>query len=281
MSARRGWGRTGIVTSLSIVLGVAATAAWPVGPRIDRSSATAAPQPAQLGLDPSPSPTDSSPSPTEEPAGPNIVVILTDDQRADELREMDTVRTELVDRGLLFERAFNTNPLCCPARASLLTGLYSHHTGVWTNGDEGGELGGYPAFQSNGNESRTIAAVLDDAGYHTGLVGKYLNNAVDTPVPAGWDSWVAFNEDNGRYFDYELVVDTDTADAVAPTMEAHAGEAGDYSTDVLAQRAIAFVEEAPADVPLFLLLATYAPHGVSTPALRHEGIFADLPVALG
>jgi CTP synthase (UTP-ammonia lyase) len=59
-------------------------------------------------------------------------------------------------------------PLCCPSRTSILRGQYSHTTGIFTNG-------GYPPFHDSGQENATIATWLHDAGYRTGLVGKYIN----------------------------------------------------------------------------------------------------------
>ena len=142
------------------------------------------------------------------PNAPNIVLILTDDQRADELGEMDVVRSEIADKGVTLSRGFVSTPNCCPSRASFLTGLYSQHSGVWTNGEGlNPHYGGYQAFQANGNETRTIAYVLNQVGYRTGLAGKYLNEMWDNPIPSGWDSWAAFAMDNGRYYNYDLKVE--------------------------------------------------------------------------
>ena len=64
---------------------------------------------------------------------PNIVVVLTDDQRWDTLWAMPTVEQELVAHGVMFRNSFVVNSLCCPSRTSLLTGQYSHSTGVYLN----------------------------------------------------------------------------------------------------------------------------------------------------
>ena len=72
-------------------------------------------------------------------AQPNVVIILTDDQRADTLQYMPTVESELMAKGVMFDNAFVVNPVCCPSRASILTGRWSHSTGVWgIDGDYGG-----------------------------------------------------------------------------------------------------------------------------------------------
>ena len=98
---------------------------------------------------------------------PNIVLVLTDDQRWDTLWAMPTVKA-LAARGVTFTNSFVVNPLCCPSRASLLTGQYSHSTGVYGNTPP---HGGFPSFR----DWHTIATVLHAAGYTTGFFGKYLN----------------------------------------------------------------------------------------------------------
>src|SRR5919109_1515229 len=120
---------------------------------------------------------------------PNIVVILADDQRVDQLAWMPTLQAGLVRKGMQFTNFYVNDPLCCPSRASILTGTYNHTNGVYQllNTDPNG---GYRAFLPN--EPNTIAVALHEAGYRTGLVGKYMNDydAV-SHVPVGWDFWVA------------------------------------------------------------------------------------------
>ena len=124
----------------------------------------------------------------QTPGPPNIILILTDDQRFDTLKVMPEVRRLLVERGMTLRRAIITNPLCCPSRATILTGRYSHTTGVYTNSPL---FGGWSTFQAS--ESSTIATALHDAGYRTALVGKYMNgyNGETVSVPPGWDRWFA------------------------------------------------------------------------------------------
>ena len=190
-------------------------------------------------------------------APPNIVVVVTDDQRADTLQYMPTVWSELVGRGVNFTNAFVTNPLCCPSRASILTGAYSHTTGVYTN-----ELphGGFESFR----DGSTIATWLDGAGYETALVGKYLNGYSGSYVPPGWDRWVALTPPG--YYRYGYDIDGTPVPLADQTT---------YSTDFLAQEALSFVEAAPR--PFFLYLAPYAPHSAATPAERHANAFPDVP----
>jgi arylsulfatase A-like enzyme len=195
---------------------------------------------------------------------PNIVLVFTDDQRWDTLGVMPTVQSQLVDRGVTFENAFVVNPVCCPSRASTLTGRYSHSTGVYNNG---GPYGGWPSFRTR--EGSTIATWLDGGGYRTGFFGKYLNNYGGRFVPPGWNRWVAFSRPNTEnYYSYELNVDG--------TLVEYGTDPSDYSTDVLADEASSFIRGAGAE-PLFVLFAPFAPHGPPTPARRHEGAFAALP----
>jgi len=99
---------------------------------------------------------------------PNIVFVLSDDQRADTLAAMPNVQKELVAHGVTFSNSFVPTSLCCPSRASILTGKYAHSTGVYLNI---GPHGGFRAF----DDKHTIATALHSAGYTTGLFGKYLN----------------------------------------------------------------------------------------------------------
>jgi arylsulfatase A-like enzyme len=191
---------------------------------------------------------------------PNIVMILTDDQRWDTLWAMDTVQAELVDKGMSFENFFAVNPLCCPSRATILTGRYSHTHGVYFN-----EMpdGGWPRFQPS--EPNTVAAWLDGVGYHTGLVGKYVNR-YQTPshVPPGWDRWAAM-VDPYVYVGQKFSVDG----TLVPT-------GGAYSTDVVNRLAVNFIENAPPGQPLYLLMTPYGPHKPARPADRHDGMFQEL-----
>jgi N-acetylglucosamine-6-sulfatase len=196
---------------------------------------------------------------------PNIVVIMTDDQPYATLSSMHEVERTLARRGTTLTRSFAENPLCCPARASFLTGQHAHSTGVWTNAQPDG---GWRAFEAH--EDETIAVALDEAGYRTALIGKYLNGYSGAPglhVPPGWDRWFAFAEPNGAYFDYDVVNRVAGQD---PEIVSFGSAPRDYSTDVVAREGEAFMRSAPRRRPFFLLLAPYAPHGPRTPAPRHE-----------
>jgi arylsulfatase A-like enzyme len=195
-----------------------------------------------------------------EPERPNIVVIMTDDQRWDTIRGiMPTVESQILDRGIEFENTFATNPLCCPSRASIFTGLYAHSHGVYQNAN--GPAGGFEAFE----DSSTIAAWLQDAGYTTGLVGKYMNGYESTGgtyIPPGWDEWYALMD--GDYYGVTLSDNGEPRSLPA-----------NYSTDLFAVESTSFIRSAPTDQPLFLMFNPRAPHGPFTPATRHDEAFAD------
>ena len=110
------------------------------------------------------------------PVPPNLVVIITDDQRWDTIvqryPELMPNVSRLASEGTYFPNAFVPNSLCCPSRASTLTGTYSHTNGVFGNTSVHGErYGGFKAF----HDSVTIATALRDADYRTLFVGKYMN----------------------------------------------------------------------------------------------------------
>ena len=148
---------------------------------------------------------------------PNIVLIVTDDQRWDSMGDMPDV--DALDGWARFENAFVNDPQCCPSRASILTGRYTQHTGVETL-RQGGAL----------DERRTIATMLDDAGYRTGFFGKYLNGypfGRSHYVPPGWDVFAAY-ERATEYFNYML--------NEQGTIVRYGEDEDDYSTDVFAAK---------------------------------------------
>lgn len=214
--------------------------------------------------------TPQRPARAQTPGPPNIVLIVTDDQRFDTLRVMPEVRRLLVAGGMTLRRAIVTNPLCCPSRATIFTGRYSHTTGVYTNGAPNG---GWPGFQPS--ESNTIATALDGVGYRTALIGKYINGygGEGAYVPPGWDRWFAMTG-TGRYFNYTVYDDTRGHVSYGP-LPKH------YLTDVLRNKAVSFIRNSPVGTPLFLVVTPFAPHGPAFAAPRHEGVFSSSPVPLG
>lgn len=219
--------------------------------------------------------------PNPPPLRPNIIFILSDDQRWDTTdgthglggaAVMPGTRAELADKGVEFTQAYMTTPLCCPSRSSILSGQYSHRTGVYKNG---GINGGADDF----NDSSTVATWLMNAGYRTSLMGKYLNGYAglwqtgQPPyVPPGWTEWHGMK--NVAYFNYTIV----EPDGQGGYVENNYGSAeSDYSTDVLREKAKTFISDSVAlGEPFFLYLAFKAPHLPQIPAPRHEGLFQSL-----
>jgi N-acetylglucosamine-6-sulfatase len=200
--------------------------------------------------------------PTEGEAGsavtpPNVVVIMTDDQRADTLQFMPQVQSLIANQGTSFTNALATTSLCCPSRASFLTGRYAHNHGVLDNTPPNGSISAF-------DNSSTLATWLDDAGYTTALVGKYLNQyqqqfleVGDATIPPGWDEWFAFQEGYGSF--------------ILNDNGAITNFSGVYSTDVLRDEAVEFINASLPGDPFFLLFTPYAPHAPATPAARHSG----------
>ncbi|MBL1113222.1 sulfatase [Streptomyces sp. 110] len=203
---------------------------------------------------------------------PNIVYVLTDDLAWNLVKYMPHVE-QMRKKGTTFTDFFATDSLCCPSRSSLLTGQYPHNTGVFTNS---GDDGGYRAFMKNRNEEKTFGPALQRAGYRTGFMGKYLNgyqpgdkNGTGKPyVPSGWDEWDVAG-DGYKEYDYDL----NENGKVVPYGKAPQ----DYLTDVLSKKATSFIgSSAEAKKPFMLEVATFAPHGPSTPAPRDEDTFPGL-----
>lgn len=190
----------------------------------------------------------------DPPLRPNVIVILTDDMRWDELENMPNVLALIRDRGLTFSNAFVSNSSCCPSRATILTGRYSDSTGVWNNTNHGG----WDAFRVD--EPFALPVWMHAAGYRTALIGKYLNGYTGKTVPPGWDRWVVF-ETKPDYYGYKLNID-------GVISKQHKKAPRDYSTDVLGAQAVAFEQSAE---PFFLYFAPFGPHAPHTPAPRHLG----------
>jgi N-acetylglucosamine-6-sulfatase len=196
-------------------------------------------------------------------SAPSIVFILTDDQRWDTLNGMPNVESRLVAHGVTFTNGFVSDPLCCPSRASILTGEYAHSTGVWQNKEP---YGGFKAFHQ---DRSTIATWLRRAGYHTALFGKYLNRYTGTYVPPGWEKWEAIAgavDPYNLYYRYNLNIDGH--------LVKHGTNEEDYSTNVLADDAVDYIRRTSGS--LFLYFAPYGPHAPATPAPEDAGQISKL-----
>src|SRR5215212_5741641 len=199
------------------------------------------------------------------PAQPNIVFILTDDMRKDDLKYMPKTKALLQSTGMTFQNAFVSNALCCPSRSTIMRGQYSLNTGVWsdsTTDSSSTTAGGWQVYQQNGNEADNVAARLQLAGYKTGLFGKYLNGYDNTTYrPSGWDRWFgAFTLGDLHYFDYDV---NDQG-----TITHYGTSDSDYSTDVISRQADDFISNSASQGPFFAYVAPHRPHDPSTPATR-------------
>ena len=244
-----------------------------IGPAVALGLVVSLAGPVGAALDPLPSPSAQAASPRVDSAAPNVLLILTDDQRANTLVGMPRVMEELVGEGTTYPNAFVPTSWCCPSRASLLSGKFAHNSGVWEN-LQASAWGSWSAFANGGEESDTLATRLQDAGYRTGLFGKYLNDTVaqgEDYLPLGWDAWDAFL--GGNYTRYRLSSD-----------EKPVRKDRRYLTDLLADRTLDFIESTPEGEPFFAYFSPFAPHypydaGPYAGATREAGLLDNVTAA--
>lgn len=212
--------------------------------------------------------------PTRASDPPNVVVVMSDDQTYDSLARMPAVLGELAAEGTSYERFFASYPLCCPSRATFLTGQYFHNHHV---------EGTYRGLR----DRDTLPVWLRRAGYRTGFVGKYLNKyGKDRPryVPPGWSEWhAAEGASTQSVFRYALNEDGQ--------LNAFGVDETDFKQDVFAGVATDFIERRAPGPPFFLYVAYTAPHiadpprpfapncrAAAQPAPRHAHLFDDAPL---
>lgn len=191
---------------------------------------------------------------------PNIVIVLTDDMRDSDWQALPRTQELINEQGTVFPNFFLTTAVCSPSRASILTGLYAHNHGVTRNS---GKNGGADQYKQRNLAERSLPNALKQVGYRNGLFGKFMNGMSEKGgIPGAWDRWMASAElayysplmnDNGKPRDFQ--------------------QKSQYSTDLIAGRAVEFIRDTAAETPLFLLFAPKAPHGPSIPARRHRGTF--------
>lgn len=193
---------------------------------------------------------------------PDIVFIMTDDQAVDAVtggERFPFFKMPNLDRlargGVRFQNAFVTTSLCSPSRATCLTGLYSHKTGVSTND---------PLLDPADNVP-LISEMLQKAGYETAFVGKWHMAPTDKPR-RGFDCWLSFNG-QGVYEDPLLNINGEHVQAKG------------YTTDILTDYAVEWISKRPADKPFALFLWHKAPHELVKAAQRHRGLFQDMEMA--
>lgn len=207
-------------------------------------------------LDESPAPTAAAtptptaaatPTPTAVPP-PNIVMILMDDLRADQMEFMPNTAQWFAANGTVFTDSIVSFAECCPSRATALSGQYAHNHGVLS-----GDLpsGGVTRF----DPTTALPVWLDDSGYETMLVGKYLNGYGDhapPDVPPGWDQWFGLIDPSTLYWHEFEVFDNGTRQAFS---------VDDHRTVTLGARAVADIEQAAeGEDPFLLWFAPVAPH---------------------
>jgi N-acetylglucosamine-6-sulfatase len=182
-----------------------------------------------------------------------------------------------------FRNSFVNYSLCCPSRATFLTGQYAHNHDVWGNAPPNGGFDRFEALHADNN----LAVWLQNAGYHTVMIGKYLNRySNNPPVPPGWSEWHAAAPNDQGVYNYTLNNDGTLV---------HYGQApADFKQDVLTGKAVDFVDgRAPKAQPFFLWLTYTAPHigapdpnpnppddcgGAAKPAPRHAHAFDSEPL---
>jgi len=206
---------------------------------------------------------------------PNVVLITTDDMTRTDLRWMPKTRALLAARGVDFVNFISPHPLCCPARAEMITGQYAQNNGVHSNG---GKYGGLPSLR---NPNNTLTTWLHDAGYRTGLSGKYLNgyNPTTIGIPSGWDFWDAFAGNGAGYYGFTMY---DNGTRVTYP------EDGIYSSDLIADDTESMIRDFnhPDRQPFFIWSSYFAPHGLCSgveagcamppaPARRHRDAYPD------
>lgn len=192
------------------------------------------------------------PGPDPRSPVPNIVTFVLDDIPPLDGRlwkKLPHIQRNFVRQGLSFSDAHVETPTCTPGRAGLLTGQHTHHHG---------------AFATNGlrfDPRETVATELQGIGYHTVLVGKYLNlfDSFGDKTPPGWDDFHGYG---GGYYDYTIY-----SNGIG---QRYGRAPSDYSTDVIARLTRAALARAPQDEPLFAWIAPYAMHKPWTVAPRHR-----------
>jgi N-acetylglucosamine-6-sulfatase len=188
---------------------------------------------------------------------PNVVVLLSDDQTVDEMRFMPEVRRLIGRAGAKFDADMTNWPLCCPSRATMLSGEYAHNHGVLGNR---APLGGFDRFDT----AHDLPVWLHKAGYYTAHIGKLMNGYESSPVgvPPGWSEWHG-SKRTYWYYGVQLLeadglhtygsIHENTDDPASPDR---------YNTTVFTDKAVDIIRQrAPSDRPFYLSVSYLAPHG--------------------
>jgi arylsulfatase A-like enzyme len=192
--------------------------------------------------------TETSDEPARADARPNIILVVTDDQPTGTLSVMPQTRRWVKRGGVKLSNAYVTTPVCCPSRASILSGRYAHNHQVKTNED---------SFRLD--QEATVQRALGEAGYRTAIFGKYLNKWRGDPPY--FDEWATIS---GRHLYYEGTWN------VNGTLV----ESSEYRTEFVADKAVQFIANSHSgdpNRPWFLFLAVDAPHSPYLAERKYEG----------
>ncbi|XP_059101724.1 N-acetylglucosamine-6-sulfatase [Peromyscus eremicus] len=205
---------------------------------------------------------------------PNVLLLLTDDQDAElgGMTPLKKTKALIGEKGMTFSSAYVPSALCCPSRASILTGKYPHNHHVVNNTLEGNcSSRSWQKIQ----EPSTFPAILRSAcGYQTFFAGKYLNEygAPDAGglehVPLGWSYWYAL-EKNSKYYNYTLSIN-------GRARKHGENYSVDYLTDVLANLSLDFLDYKSNSEPFFMMISTPAPHSPWTAAPQYQKAFQNV-----
>ncbi len=196
-------------------------------------------------------------------SAPSVVVVMTDDETVGDLSAMPATRRLIAGRGVTFARSYASYPVCCPSRATFLTGRYAHNHGV---------MGLYPPSGGYGrlDKANTLPVWLRRSGYRTAHVGKFLNGYGDADpaeIPPGWGAWHAgVGYSAYRMWGYRLNDDGRLRTYGRPFSR----NPRLYQTDVLTEHALSAIHRAGTR-PLFLSLAYLAPHHEDRAIQRRSG----------
>lgn len=192
------------------------------------------------------------PNQTSEPENPNVLVVVTDDQRIGSMGAMPATRAFFRREGVTYKNAFVTTPYCCPSRASIMSGLYAHNHDVTTG--KKGEADGF-------NQTNTMQRELGDTGYRSAFFGKFLNGWTLSNSPEHFDEWAIFSQSAPNGY-YGGTWNVDGSKEVIDT----------YSTTYIRRRARDFLQagEETDDEPWFMHLAPAAPHVPLVAEPRYE-----------
>lgn len=197
---------------------------------------------------------------------PNILFIMTDDQDAQSLAYMPKLKALLMDQGVTFTNAFAQFPLCCPSRAAILSGQFSHNNGV--RGNSPSWNGSYSAWKPS--EGNSLAPWMQSSGYYTGFIGKNLNQyeLEAWHIPPGWSKWRSMktvNYNNWTFYGGDGTIK----------------QGPEYVTDDQKTRTVTMMQDSVE--PFMNFVWAFAPHVntntyTAVPAARHLGMYDNVPM---